>query len=128
MDDRRRHPRVSVNRRALVRATEGAAVSAQLVDISVCGLGLLYPRHVAPGAALAVQFQLGVRGRFVDLALKGVVRHTHIKGNALMVGIELVELSAEAYQTISAFVQQKLEIYSQTAGASPPPAAPGGTS
>jgi c-di-GMP-binding flagellar brake protein YcgR len=108
--ERRQHPRVAVNRSATVRAANGQTQRVQLVDLSIAGLGLLLPQAVNIGDSLGISFHLSHGNQSLFITVQGVIRRSHIRGNDIVVGVEIQHIETDAQKLIAAFVRHKLEL------------------
>jgi len=108
--ERRQHPRVAVNRSATVRTTNGQTRRVQLVDLSIAGLGLLLPQAVTIGDSLDISFHLSHGNQSQFITAQGIIRRSHIRGNEIVVGIEIKHIEPDAQKLIAAFVRHKLEL------------------
>ncbi len=106
--EKRRYPRVQVNRPSHIRVANGPESNAQLIDISVGGASLFYPEPVTDGTEVELRFHLDI-GTQIKCLIYGEVRHYYARGESHVIGVEFTHFAPDAEETVREFVRLKLE-------------------
>ncbi len=116
-EDQRAAARVNLERAILIRLSSGDTVKATLVNLSCGGIAIHYPAPAENGAKLGLVFQLpDDKGELVTIQTEGIVRHTHIKGQMFVIGIEFFQLAEQSMDFIEQFVKRKLSNSANSGG------------
>jgi len=122
--DRRRFPRVTINRRAEVVVADGSTVQVTVHDVSPDGLQLRCNRDAAvairpsgrsvsdkePASAIRVAITLPLKSGPAPVSLRGrLLYFALINQNLVAMGIELTTLSDASRRFLNTFIEQSLE-------------------
>jgi len=105
--ERRIYKRASVNRGVKISLSDGSAVHAKIVNISVAGIGIIYDMPAEMNAKLGLEFTL-LRDdtETVYVKLQSIVRHTHLANNRYYIGLQFLNVPAETEELINNFVNK----------------------
>ncbi len=84
-----------------------------MINLSVDGLAFLYPAPAEMNATLGLKFQLPYNDEVVNVSLRGTVRHTHIRGETYVTGIQFAAVKDDDKSLISRFIDSKLHTIKQ---------------
>jgi hypothetical protein len=107
-DDKRRYPRVQVNRPGRIRVENGPESHVQLMDISEVGAMLFYSVSLDEGAAFELRFHLKI-GTPVACLAYGEVKHSYARGQSHMIGVQFTHFGPDTAETIREFIRQRLQ-------------------
>lgn len=107
MSEHRVAPRTPMDRPIILHLSDGETVRAHLINLSVGGVGVVYPAPAPKGAKFGVSFQISTRDGPYNITAKGVVQHCHIRGTDYAIGIEFTEISEDLKKTIAQYVEYK---------------------
>ncbi|WP_127470151.1 PilZ domain-containing protein [Thiomicrorhabdus aquaedulcis] len=95
--------RVSINRPVQMQAA-AQPLSAKMLDLSSCGMGVLCPSALPAGQSLSVSFSLPDYEQEHPLCLQGEVVHTTKTQNLYLMGIVFNEMTAHQALIIRGFM------------------------
>ena len=108
MQELRKHTRVNLDRAILIQLSNGDVVQARLADLSVGGLGVLYPAPAEVGSVLALHFQIpDDQDQPVTIRCQGIVRHVRVRGTNFISGFEFNQISDADRRVIALFINRK---------------------
>ena len=87
---------------------DGTSVRAEMVDLSLHGLAILYPAPASPGTLLTLEFRLTVKEQDYTFKLRGAVRYVHLVRNTYRIGLEFVEPPVDQLDTIDEFIHDRI--------------------
>jgi len=97
---------VKTDRKVTLRG-KNATIEAQLVDVSVKGIGVISSRGAKVGTELDTQFELPAFSVFRTFHLHGIVTHRHNADDAIFLHIEFAKLSQEDALALQDFIDYK---------------------
>jgi len=112
----RSNARVNLDRPLIIRLSSGDTVKARLVNLSCGGLAFEYPAPAESGATLTVLFQLAGETDVINIQAEGIARHSHVKSESFVTGIQFTKISEEHVDIIEEFVEHKLSTAAQLTG------------
>ncbi|MBI3897995.1 MAG: PilZ domain-containing protein [Gammaproteobacteria bacterium] len=104
--EKRRHPRLSINRPGRLQIGDGPPSLVQIANISEAGAALFYSATLALDTPVQLNFHLNLGAGKVLLEIRGRVRHSHLKGHSHMLGVEFVDTPPDTLQTLRQYIEQ----------------------
>jgi len=114
--DDRTTARVNLDRPMLIRLSSGDTVKARLVNLSCGGLAFEYPTTAERGITLTIMFQISSEAGPINIQAEGTVKHTHVKQESYVTGMQFTKISEEDVDVIEEFVEFKTSNASQLTG------------
>ncbi len=114
--DNRTNARVNLDRPLIIRLSSGESIKARLVNLSCGGLAFEYPAAAESGATFGLLFQLSTKTDTINIQAEGVARHSHVKSESFVTGIQFTKISEEHIDIIEDFVEYKLSTAEQLTG------------
>lgn len=108
MREKRRDARIPMRSPITVYTSDGTSVRAEIIDLSLHGLAILYPAPANAGAVLKLEFRLLVEDHNHTFKLQGIVRYVHLVRNAYRIGLEFVDPTANQLEAIDRFVRARI--------------------
>jgi len=107
--EQRIHERFRINLKTLIRLSDGSAVKAQAVDISMGGIYLEYGASADAGKVFELAFDLPLTNEFERVIVKARVVRTVVIGSRGLYGLAFVftEFAAGAEKHLEAYMQQR---------------------
>jgi hypothetical protein len=105
--NRRRYPRVPVNRPARIRVAGGPPAPCQLMNISSRGAALFYSTALDPGTLVWLRISLPGSRERLTLKLVGVVRQAHLLGESHLIRVAFTNPPLPAVRAILEFMQSR---------------------
>jgi hypothetical protein len=105
--NRRRYPRVPVNRPARIRVAGGPPTPCQLMNISPRGAALFYSTPLAAGVPVWLRVSLPASRERLTLKLVGVVRQAHLLGESHLIRVAFINPPLPAVRAILEFMQSR---------------------
>ncbi|WP_173270020.1 PilZ domain-containing protein [Thiosulfatimonas sediminis] len=99
--DRRCGPRVSIN--LPIKVLEPLLLDGKLIDLSLCGCGILMSEPLSPNSLLTVHLSLPSEDGFTQIALKCSVARCNKIRNQYLTGLSFDELKPHQSYEINAF-------------------------
>lgn len=103
----RQEGRINTDRIIILQLSDGSSVQAQMVNLSIQGVGVCYPAEGDIGTHLTVVLPLSYGNEQQVVMVEGVIRHQHLRSNTYYFGIEFNELSNEQRIHILGFLKFK---------------------
>ena len=107
MANRRRYPRVPVNRPARIRVAGGPALPCQLMNVSSRGAALFFSTALAAGTMVRLRMNLPTNGERLIIRLPAVVRQSHLLGESHLIRVEFIKPPLIAVQAILEFMRSR---------------------
>ena len=108
--------RINLDRPILIRLSSGEIVKAHLINLSCGGLAFEYPAAAEPGVTLTILFQISSDTGTINIQAEGVAKHSHVKHESFITGIEFTKIAKEHVDIIENFVEYKVSNSSQLTG------------
>ena len=105
--NRRRYPRVPVNRPARIRVADGPREPCQLMNISPRGAALFYSTPLAAGTPVRLRVSLPASHERWNLKLVGVVRQSLLLGESHLIRVAFTNPPLQAVRAILEFMQSR---------------------
>jgi len=105
--DRRRYPRMPVNRPARIRVAGGPPSAAQLMNVSPRGAALFFSMPLPTNTVVWVRLQLRTGQETKLLKLAGVVRQSHLFGESHLIRIAFTKPPLKAVQVILEYMKEQ---------------------
>lgn len=93
--------------RPIVLIGRNGQTNAQMVNLSIAGVGVLSQRGAKEGTELKLEFEIPAFGEFTPLSLVGKVAHRHNASNQIYLGIVFEQPSAKDIAAIEDFIAYK---------------------
>lgn len=103
--ERRTHSRVSIKRTVLIELSDGSSIIASATNLSIKGIGVMYPAPAELGSRLTLHFKLPFNRNICKLSLRGLVRHSHLCGQEYYIGFEFQDVDEQSQAVLTAFIR-----------------------
>jgi len=111
--EKRRYARFQINRPCHISISGGPSSNAQLINVSETGMALLYSTPIAPGTIIALSFHVNLHSEKVQIDVRGRAIHSRQDGGSHVVGLELVDVTAQTTGTLRRLIEM-LNLRAQT--------------
>jgi c-di-GMP-binding flagellar brake protein YcgR len=106
--EKRQDVRIPMCRPVTVYTSHGTSMRAEIVDLSLHGIAIMYPAPTRQGRLFTLEFRLTVKEQDYILKLQGEVRYVHLVQNTYRIGLEFVEPPADELKTIDEFIHDRI--------------------
>lgn|SRR5574340_419740 len=104
-EEQRKTPRKNLRRPATVVMDGAVRLGAKTQDISIGGVCLLLPRHIARGQLCSVEFVIPLRGQHLGVRTTGKGAYSVCVGvEGFRVGLEFVDIDERSLAAIRAYM------------------------
>lgn len=99
--------RLPVERPVFIKLSNGKAITAKIVSMSMYGLGIVFSAPGEIGAQLDINFLLHVYRRQFHIKARTRVVHCHLKQHAFYTMLEFIDISNDDLYVIEEFLEEK---------------------
>lgn len=99
--------KLPVERPVFIKLSNGKAITAKIVTISLVGIGIIFSAPGKIGAHLDVNFLLAVYRRQFHINAKTRVVHSHLKENLFYTTLEFIDISNDDLYVLEQFLEEK---------------------